>query len=101
MAERKSLGLLKMKKKENGETGLNSTSAYQMMKDSHDVSDTLFTLDDMKRLIQSLGGDTDWIERIPNREDELKQKINGLEEEIERYKDELYKLRLLKKALGI
>ena len=97
MAERKSLGLFREKK----DMVMLSKESKKKEDKSLRPSDSLFTLDEMKKLIESLGGDTRWIEKIPVREKELKKRINDLQEEIERYKDELYKLGLLKKALGI
>ena len=98
MAERKSLGLLKKKDVKL----LGKSLEDRKPGNNIDVSsNSFFTLEEMKKLIKSLGGDTEWIEKIPSRERELKEKISNLEEEIEKYRDELYKLGLLKKALGI
>ncbi|OYT31364.1 MAG: hypothetical protein DRJ64_03865 [Thermoprotei archaeon] len=100
MAERKSLGLFKNGKKYfEGKVGQD----IKVLEKEHVMQayKPPFTLGEMKKLIESLGGDTSWIEKIPRRESELREKIKKLQEEIERYRDELYKIGLLKKALGI
>lgn len=63
--------------------------------------DKALSLGDLERLIESLGGDASWLRRIPEKEEELRERIRALEAEIEKCRDELFRISRLKRALGV
>ncbi len=105
VAERKGLGLLgKLKGEEKAGASpkvIKKINVNQSIDADYQQRKLRFTIDEVKELIKSLGGDPKFIDNIEAREKELRRQIDQYREEINRLEDEIDKIRRLKALIGL